>query len=88
MTLSDIEQLEDRFKTLVADPEPIYVLAAYDHVLTLCTELKKSLEREIYAKKTAIECLSIIRRGTDDMPELKDINRMAREALAKMESIT
>jgi hypothetical protein len=31
--------------------------------------------------------VSMIRRATDDLPELKDINRMAREALTEGEDV-
>lgn len=46
-------------------------------------QLFESLQRE----KIQHMDMSAIRRATDDLPELNDINRMAREALAKVKEL-
>lgn len=47
-------------------------------------QIRAAWERE----KRAQYHLSMIRRATDDLPELKDINRMAREGLCAIDRLS
>lgn len=53
-------------------------------LLTTCRKLMEQKESDEYKLKLALLALSAIRRATDDIPEEKIINRMAREALQKI----
>lgn len=45
--------------------------------------MKRDLDRASFRFKRLYEDMCMIRRSTDDMPELKDINRMARESILR-----
>lgn len=79
-----LEAIDKWFRT---EPQTAEV---FENAMWLLNELKASWEREEILEhriKILYIDVSTIRRATDDLPKLKDVNRMVREALAKVKEM-
>jgi hypothetical protein len=86
----ELNECESEIKSLYFNKKENFPPAGWPVGAVECRDqyilsLISSLREAKYQLKTMHEKISVIRRATDDIPSLKDINRMAREALTSRE---